>query len=195
MIDRYDPGLLGDGGGGNVEWWWDYIRAELDRAHEFYSDQIANLTALASQEGAQAGEVATLPPEIDEALELFGLEVYELGLKARIGDPDNAKRAAIYSRLTTAILAAITPPAQSAHAGEVVAWRTLYYGPYGTSEPIWSITQHADLAKVWKERGRQVEDLGVITTPPAPFHHHRRPRRGRSERWAKAVKTSSLRPS
>lgn len=35
QLDRYDAGLLGDGGG----WWQDYIRAELDRAHEFYQDQ------------------------------------------------------------------------------------------------------------------------------------------------------------
>ncbi|MCO7500362.1 hypothetical protein NJG17_10680 [Stenotrophomonas maltophilia] len=39
QLDRYDAGLLGDGGGGDVGWWQDYIRAELDRAHEFYQDQ------------------------------------------------------------------------------------------------------------------------------------------------------------
>jgi hypothetical protein len=44
-LDRYDAGLFGDGGGGNVEWWWDYLRAELDRAHDFYSDQFAALRA------------------------------------------------------------------------------------------------------------------------------------------------------
>lgn len=39
QLDRYDTGLLGDGGGGDVAWWQDYIRAELDRAHDFYQDQ------------------------------------------------------------------------------------------------------------------------------------------------------------
>lgn len=39
QLDRYDAGLLGNGGGGDVNWWQDYIRAELDRAHEFYQDQ------------------------------------------------------------------------------------------------------------------------------------------------------------
>jgi len=39
QLDRYDAGLLGDGGGGDVCWWQDYIRTELDRAHEFYQDQ------------------------------------------------------------------------------------------------------------------------------------------------------------
>jgi hypothetical protein len=42
-LDCYDAGLLGDGGGGNVEWWQDYIRAELNRAHEFYAAQLASL--------------------------------------------------------------------------------------------------------------------------------------------------------
>lgn len=41
--DRYDAGLLGDGGGGDVGWWQDYIRAELERAYEFYSNQFASL--------------------------------------------------------------------------------------------------------------------------------------------------------
>ena len=34
--DAYDAGLLSDYGGGNIEWWQDYIRAELERAHEHY---------------------------------------------------------------------------------------------------------------------------------------------------------------
>jgi len=44
-LDAYDAGLLGDGGGGDVDWWQNYIRDELERAHEFYSDQVAGLTA------------------------------------------------------------------------------------------------------------------------------------------------------
>ena len=35
----YDAGLLNDHGGGNVEWWQDYIRAQLGRAHDFYAVQ------------------------------------------------------------------------------------------------------------------------------------------------------------
>jgi len=38
----YDAGLLNDWGGGNVEWWYDYIRAELARAHDFYADQFTH---------------------------------------------------------------------------------------------------------------------------------------------------------
>lgn len=39
-LDRYDAGLLGAGGGGNVQWWQDYLRHELERAHEFYQSQV-----------------------------------------------------------------------------------------------------------------------------------------------------------
>jgi hypothetical protein len=50
-LDRYDAGLLGDGGGGDVDWWHDYIRAELERAHEFYHDQFESALRLTGGEG------------------------------------------------------------------------------------------------------------------------------------------------
>ena len=40
-MSEYDPGLLNDFGGGNVQWWHDYIRAELGRSEEFYQSAIA----------------------------------------------------------------------------------------------------------------------------------------------------------
>lgn len=43
-IHPYDAGLLNDFGGGNVEWWQDYIRAELGRAHDHYDGQFAYLS-------------------------------------------------------------------------------------------------------------------------------------------------------
>lgn len=39
-LDAYDAGLLSSHGGGDVDWWQDYIRAELGRAHDFYVDQV-----------------------------------------------------------------------------------------------------------------------------------------------------------
>lgn len=39
-LEPYDAGLLNDFGGGNVEWWQDYIRAELGHAHDFYQSQV-----------------------------------------------------------------------------------------------------------------------------------------------------------
>jgi len=39
-IECYDAGWLSNFGGGDVEWWYEYIRAELARAHDFYQAQI-----------------------------------------------------------------------------------------------------------------------------------------------------------
>lgn len=35
----YDAGLLNDYGGGRIGWWWDYIRAEIGRANDFWREQ------------------------------------------------------------------------------------------------------------------------------------------------------------
>ena len=53
VLDRYDAGILNDFGGGNVEWWQDYIRAELGHAHDFYQSQI-DAAMLAAKEGGAA---------------------------------------------------------------------------------------------------------------------------------------------
>lgn len=42
-LDEYDAGLLSSAGGGDVEWWQDYLRAELGRAHEFYQSQMESI--------------------------------------------------------------------------------------------------------------------------------------------------------
>ena len=39
-LDAYDAGLLSGFGGGDVDWWQDYLRAELGRAHEHYQAQV-----------------------------------------------------------------------------------------------------------------------------------------------------------
>ena len=44
-VSAYDAGLLSDYGGGNVEWWQDYIRAELTRAHEYYMSALIEPSA------------------------------------------------------------------------------------------------------------------------------------------------------
>ena len=35
----YDPGYLNDYGGGNVEWWFDYIRSEINRCNEYWRER------------------------------------------------------------------------------------------------------------------------------------------------------------
>jgi len=36
----YDSGLLNDWGGGNVQWWQDYIRAEVGRCNDYWRSRI-----------------------------------------------------------------------------------------------------------------------------------------------------------
>lgn len=38
MSERYDAGILNDYGGGDVEWWQDYLRAEIERANDYHAD-------------------------------------------------------------------------------------------------------------------------------------------------------------
>ena len=45
MIKRYDAGLLSDYGGGNVEWWQDYLRAEIERCNDHWEADYAALEA------------------------------------------------------------------------------------------------------------------------------------------------------
>jgi hypothetical protein len=40
ILKEYDAGLLNDFGGGDIEWWQDYIRSELGRAYEYYYSQL-----------------------------------------------------------------------------------------------------------------------------------------------------------
>ena len=60
-LDCYDAGLMGNGGGGDVDWWQDYIRCELDRAHDFYQQQHeATITRLTAENARQAAEIEGL---------------------------------------------------------------------------------------------------------------------------------------
>jgi hypothetical protein len=45
MVKRYDAGLLSDYGGGNVEWWQDYLRAEIERCNDHWEADYAALEA------------------------------------------------------------------------------------------------------------------------------------------------------
>lgn len=69
-LDYYDAGLLNDYGGGNVEWWQDYIRSVLGAAHDFYQSQVDSSIAAP----------ALNPSDVrDQALEEAALAVQSLG--------------------------------------------------------------------------------------------------------------------
>lgn len=42
-LDDYDSGYMNDYGGGNIGWWQDYIRAEVNRCNDFWRSQIENI--------------------------------------------------------------------------------------------------------------------------------------------------------
>jgi hypothetical protein len=44
-LETYDAGILNDYGGGDVDWWIDYIRSELGAAHDFYQAQVDSIYA------------------------------------------------------------------------------------------------------------------------------------------------------
>lgn len=69
VLDRYDAGLLNDFGGGNVEWWQDYIRAELGNAHDFYQSQIT------TPQPAQATQAEVTDSMIREAFIANGFTI------------------------------------------------------------------------------------------------------------------------
>jgi hypothetical protein len=45
MVKRYDAGMLNDHGGGSIEWWQDYIRAEIERCNDHWESDYAALQA------------------------------------------------------------------------------------------------------------------------------------------------------
>ena len=42
LPSNYDIGLIGDYGGGNVEWWQDYLREEVARCNNYWVSQLQN---------------------------------------------------------------------------------------------------------------------------------------------------------
>jgi len=99
-LDAYSYGLLNDWGGGNVEWWWDYIRHEIGAAHDHYQDQhqriVEGLNAVIDRKNRRihdfANEVIKLEAfiaEIESALvtknhEAHDLEIDNRQLKAEV---------------------------------------------------------------------------------------------------------------
>jgi hypothetical protein len=67
--DCYDAGLLGDFGGGNVEWWQDYIRAELARAHDFYAAVLSRDGEEADKFGKAASDAVKAHAAVAELIE------------------------------------------------------------------------------------------------------------------------------
>lgn len=71
-MDRYDSGRLGDYGGGNVEWWQDYLRAEIGKCNDHYQEGIVYL----EEEIARLkGEIALWKQRAEQARNDWGVLV------------------------------------------------------------------------------------------------------------------------
>lgn len=72
-LPAFDAGLLGDGGGGDVSWWQDYIRSLLEQADQHYREHVAAAQSPVS-EGAEIERLRS-------ALEPFAREAenYDFG--------------------------------------------------------------------------------------------------------------------
>jgi len=44
QIADYDCGIINDYGGGNVEWWQDYMRAEIERCNDYWREQLNQIS-------------------------------------------------------------------------------------------------------------------------------------------------------
>ena len=44
-MNEYDAGILNDWGGGNVDWWHDYLRYEIANANVHWAEQVESLRA------------------------------------------------------------------------------------------------------------------------------------------------------
>ena len=75
MSDRYDAGLFGGDTTWSAEDWHDYLRAELGRWHDFYSDQIETLEKRVADAESVIASINSLR---DKAYEERGEEIEEL---------------------------------------------------------------------------------------------------------------------
>ena len=60
MACDYDAGLVNDYGGGNVDWWWDYMRAEIGRCNDYHRADVTRQRDEARAEGFAAGLEAAI---------------------------------------------------------------------------------------------------------------------------------------
>lgn len=102
-IPDYDAGLLNDFGGGNVDWWWDYIRAEIDRANAHWREAITMQPAPISIEAAVKAALEDVADTIQMFAPLESLPDSELSEVGRIRremwrKQDEAIRAMIAAR-------------------------------------------------------------------------------------------------
>jgi hypothetical protein len=111
ILDRYNAGSLSDHGGGNVDWWWDYMRAELDRAHDFCQSQVESASA-------PQAERAAMPS--DDAIEQAALKHVAI-MWGRIGVGGDYRLTEQFARLKAFALEVAAPVAQEGKQSDLTA--------------------------------------------------------------------------
>ena len=76
----YDAGLLNDFGGGDVGWWQDYLRAEIDKANDFWREQVASPVPLPVTDETERNILAWVREDV--------LPAYGITHNARASDPE-----------------------------------------------------------------------------------------------------------
>lgn len=66
-MNDYDAGLLNDWGGGNVDWWHDYLRYELGLANEYWAAQVQANESEIDRLRAELAALVNLRAEADSA--------------------------------------------------------------------------------------------------------------------------------
>ncbi len=123
-LEAFDAGLLNDFGGGNTEWWLDYIRSLLGQAHEHYQTQANNWNTRAPDAKAEtdaASDTVSL-----EAMRLNGLCVDEARSMVSGSSRLDAARA----------IDAALSQAKAETVAEIVAWLRAMVGSFKTPEQL-----------------------------------------------------------
>jgi hypothetical protein len=74
----YDAGLLNDFGGGNVDWWHDYLRAEIGRANEYWRALIDNAAVQPDAAAIREAALVAVLKECADDLESYVEHAYPI---------------------------------------------------------------------------------------------------------------------
>ncbi|HLV84206.1 MAG TPA: hypothetical protein VKY62_10560 [Devosia sp.] len=149
-LDDYDPGLINDHGGGDVGWWQDYIRSEIQSANEHWRAQIELRADSAVPEGFR---IFRSPHEGDTDIRLameLGEGGYMSAWLSEGGRDDDDTVGQLAYRLADALLSA--QPAEQQPAPDVAV-------------PVEALEEISDPIRFMKEmleEGEQLNGMAAI---------------------------------
>lgn len=113
-FDDYEPGMINGNGGGNVEWWRDYMRSEIDKANDHWRSQLHQFL-----EQNDIDLIAELSP--DEVHKLAD-ELYAAGYNDRENGRDYDPRARLeWADVSAAIYQAYAAPTAVNHGRPILS--------------------------------------------------------------------------